>query len=187
MPIDSIDKFPFYGIMKGMERNANNDIQLILDDIKTPAKSCAFTGHRKLEEGFSVAKLKREIKLLLEQGVEIFYCGMAQGFDLTAGEVVLKYKKKFPNTQLIACIPCVHQERYYTAEDKKRYAQICKKADEVVVLFDSYNKSCMIVRDRYMADRADVLLAYLKKSTGGTAYTVNYFKTKYPLKQIIFL
>ena len=187
MSISYVDKFPFYGIMRGMENNAINNVQLILDEIKFSSKSCAFTGHRKLEKDFSVTKLKREIKRLMEEGVEVFYCGMAQGFDLTAGELVLKSKKKFPKVKLIICIPCVNQEKYYTAEDKKRYAQICKKADEVEIISDTYYKGCMLERDRYMADRADVLLAYLKKETGGTAYTVNYFKKKYPLKEVIFL
>jgi hypothetical protein len=42
-------------------------------------------------------------------------------------------------------------------------------------------------RDKYMADNADILIAYLKKPTGGTAFTVNYFTKKYPLKEKILL
>ena len=170
-----------------MERNANKDIQLIFESVKLPLKSCAFTGHRNLEKDFYASKLKKQIKSFMERGVTEFYCGMAPGFDMLAGEIVLKYKKKFPSVRLIACIPCENQEKYYTTEDKKRYAEICKKVDEKVILSEHYFKGCMLSRDRYMADRADVLIAYLKKDTGGTAYTVNYFKKKYPLKEIVFL
>ena len=38
-----------------------------------------------------------------------------------------------------------------------------------------------------MADHADVLVCYLKKPTGGTAYTVKYFSKKYKEKEIVFL
>ena len=62
-----------------------------------------------------------------------------------------------------------------------------KKADEKIYLAKDYYKGCMLTRDRFMADKADVMIAYCKKDTGGTAYTVRYFKKKYPLKEIIFL
>ncbi|MBE5744971.1 MAG: DUF1273 domain-containing protein [Clostridiales bacterium] len=161
--------------------------QLILKEVEKPITSCAFTGHRILDNDFSILKLKKEIKNLIERGVVVFYCGMAPGFDLLAGEIVVKYKMKYKDIKLYACIPCVNQEKYYCAEDKKRYAQLYKKADETTILFEQYTKGCMLARDRFMADKADVLLAYCKKDTGGTAYTVKYFSTKYPLKEKIFL
>ena len=58
-------------------------------------KSCAFTGHRQLGEDFSLKKLKKSIKTLIEQGVDTFYNGMAMGFDLAAAEMVLILKKKY--------------------------------------------------------------------------------------------
>ena len=173
--------------MVGMKRNANNNVQLIMESVKGEIKSCAFTGHRELDKNFSVSKLKKEIKSLLERGVETFYCGMALGFDMLAGEIVVKYKKKYKNIKLVACIPFLEQDKYYTLEDKKRYAYILKESDEKVLLSETYYKGCLLMRDRYMADNGDVLIAYCIKDTGGTAYTVNYFKKKYPLKEIIFL
>ena len=55
------------------------------------------------------------------------------------------------------------------------------------MLAEHYFRGCMQQRDKYMADRADVLIAYCKKDVGGTAYTVHYFKKKYPFKEILFL
>ncbi len=153
----------------------------------TAPKNCAFTGHRKLERDFSAIKLKREIKKLIERGVETFYCGMAQGFDLIAGEMVLELKKKDEKVKLICCIPCENQEKYYTAEDRKRYCEIIRKADEIFVLGKECTKGCFLARNRFMAEKADVLVCYCKKATGGTAYTVNYFSNKYPLKEKVFL
>ena len=145
----------------------------------TSPKNCAFTGHRQLGDDFSARKLKKEIKNMMEMGVETFYNGMAMGFDLLAAEQVLDLKKKFPAVKLIACVPCYGQEKYFSEEDKERYANILKKANEVVLLSDHYYNGCMQKRDRYMVDHAEALIAYSKKEEGGAAYTVRYFsKTK---------
>ena len=158
------------------------------DEIKNAKiKSCAFTGHRLLEGDFSARKLKKEIKKQMENGVEIFYNGMAMGFDLLAAEYVLSLKKKFPKVKLIACVPCYDQDKYFSATDKKRYAKVLKKADETQILSDHYYRGCMQKRDRFMADEADLLIAYCNKDEGGTAYTVKYFKKRKGEENIIFI
>ncbi len=154
---------------------------------KEKAKTCAFTGHRETDAAISCAQLKKEIVTLIENGVETFYDGGAKGFDLLAAETVLELKKIYPNIKLCLCIPCPDQEKNYSAEDKERYCKVCAAADEKKLLFDHYFRGCMLARDRYMADNADVLLAYCKKTTGGTAYTVSYFSKKYPHKEIVFI
>ncbi len=161
--------------------------QLFIQTEEKKIKICAFTGHRELGDFFSKRKLKKEIESLIKKGVEIFLNGMAVGFDLLAAETVLSLKKKYPFIQLVACIPCYNQEKNYQKKDKKRYMDIYKKLDEYVMTSDVYYKGCMLTRDRYMADRADVLLAYCIKETGGAAYTVKYFTKKYPEKEVIFL
>lgn len=162
-----------------------NSTQLTFE--KKLIKNCAFTGHRELDAGFSLEKLRKIVYSLAEKGVEKFFCGMAKGFDLYAGEEVIKIKESFPNVKLIACVPYFGQEKGYSQEEKKRYVSILKKCDLKITLSDTYYKGCMLDRDRFMADQADVLVAYLKKKTGGTAYTVGYFEKKYKDREIIFL
>ena len=53
-------------------------------------KTCAFTGHRDLPPSFDAAALWDEIEVLIKQGVEVFYNGMAIGFDMLAAEAVLE-------------------------------------------------------------------------------------------------
>ena len=154
---------------------------------KTPPTTCAFTGHREFYDGFSPRKLKKQIKHMILQGVTTFYNGMAMGFDLLAAEKVLELKKQFPQVKLSLCIPCYNQERNFSESDKLRYQKIYKKADEKVLLSDSYYRGCMQVRNKYMVDRADALIAYCVKESGGAAYTVAYFKKAKPNGEIIFL
>ena len=149
--------------------------------------SCAFTGHRTLGEDFSLEKLNSALKNAILEGVEIFYCGMAVGFDLFAAELVLEYKKQFKNVKLISCVPCYNQEKSFSQKDKERYKEAIKKADEVIFLSDRYYKGCMQVRNKYMAERADMLIAYCKKSTGGAAYTVKCFEKLRKNGEIVYL
>ena len=51
---------------------------------------------------------------------------------------------------------------------------MCSFCDERVVISKEYTAGCMMKRNRYMVDNADVVLAYLKKSSGGTYNTVKY-------------
>ena len=151
------------------------------------AKVCVFTGHRDLQADFSAKKLKQTILSVIEKGADTFLCGMAMGFDLIAAETVLSLKRKFPQIKLVACVPCLGQEKYFSARDQKRYVAALKKADEQVILSDRYYNGCMQARDKYMAERGDVMIAYCKRKEGGTAYTVRCFQRLRPDKEIIFL
>ena len=161
--------------------------QLRIFTEEKPVKICVFTGHRDLQEDFSKENLKAAILEMIALGVDTFLCGMAIGFDLAAAEAVLAFKKKNPSLKLIACIPCIGQEKYFSKADQKRYVTLLKKVDEKVILADAYFKGCMQVRDKYMAERADVMITYCKKQEGGTAYTVRCFKRLHPDGKIIFL
>ena len=149
--------------------------------------TCVFTGHRDLGEDFSKKTLKKQIESLIKEGVNTFLNGMAIGFDLIAAECVLGFVKKYPQVKLIACVPCYGQEKYFSETDKKRYVNILKKAHNKVVLSDHYFNGCMQQRDKYMVERADVMIAYCKKTTGGAAYTVKLFQKAYPDGKIYFI
>ncbi|MBR2023577.1 MAG: DUF1273 family protein [Clostridia bacterium] len=160
---------------------------LLQTNIFTP-KACVFTGHRGLEKDFSKRALKKAIETVIKAGVTTFYNGLACGFDLEACEAVLKLKKKNPQLRLIGCVPCLEQSAYYALDDQKRYEKICKSLDEKVQVSSTYYyNGCMQKRNRYMCDRADLMIAYCNRDKGGTASTVKYFQKTYPEKQVIFI
>jgi len=156
-------------------------------EIPALATACVFTGHRHLEEDFSLKRLERAVEEAIKSGVTTFYNGMAVGFDIVAAETVLAFKKKYPNIKLIACIPCLNQDKYFSEREKQDYYAVLEKVDEQVLVSERYNRGCMLKRNRYMADRADMMIAYCNKESGGTAYTVNYFKEKRPDGKILFI
>ena len=150
-------------------------------DLKT---TVSFTGHRVLRNDFNVDNLKEVINNLLIKGFRTFLVGMAMGFDLKCAEVLLEKKKEF-NIDVIACIPCKNQDKFFKNEEKDRYQEYLKKVDKIVCFSDEYTNGCMQIRNRYMVDNSSVLIAYLKYFKGGALYTVNYAKKQN--KEIIYI
>jgi uncharacterized phage-like protein YoqJ len=146
---------------------------------------CAFTGHRVLREDFDREILVDCIRHVIECGADTFYCGMAIGFDLIAASALLELKKEYPFVKLVACIPCQGQEKYYVDEYKQMYYDVLSNCDEVNVLAKNYYKGCMHVRDNYMVDNCDAVIAYMYEESGGTHYTVKYAEKKNKLIYIL--
>lgn len=137
-------------------------------------KCCAFTGHRNLEANFSLDALKQAIEGVIEEGVDTFLNGMARGFDLLAAKCVIELKEKYPQLKLIACVPCPKQEKYFPKAEKELYYEVLKHCDEVKLISEGYFPGCMFVRNRYMVDNSDRLIAYYANKEGGTEYTIGY-------------
>lgn len=150
-------------------------------------KKVAFTGHRpeslsfgrslnagRIEE-FKIV-LCDEIRREMDEGCDTFYCGGARGIDLLCGEIVLEEKAdRHPDVQLICVIPYEQQDERWGQTWKERYRSVLCGADSIRQICDSYQRDCFHIRNRYMVDACDLLIAvYNGKTTGGTAYTVQY-------------
>lgn len=145
---------------------------------------CAFTGHRKIDDQPDYALLRDTLENLIENGVDTFYCGMARGFDMIAAEEVLKLKEIHPQIKLVACVSCPEQDKYFSAEEKRRYIEIIDSSDDLKVVSWRYFKGAMLKRNDYMVDKCGYLIAYMRRESGGTAYTVRYARKK---KRKIFI
>ena len=136
-----------------------------------------FTGHRRIDAQEALrlpAALDAVIRELYDRGARVFRAGGAMGFDTVAALKVLEVKKEFPNIRLELFLPCRDQTRKWYLYDRLVYARILRRADRTEYASDSYTPYCMLARDRELVTGSDVCVAYLKKPTGGTAYTVQY-------------
>ncbi|MBE5743310.1 MAG: DUF1273 domain-containing protein [Clostridiales bacterium] len=145
--------------------------------------TCCFTGHRVLKKDFDDESLSIIIDKLIKNGYKTFLVGMAIGFDLKVFEI-LQTKKKY-NIDVIACVPCKDQDKFYNAKQKEQYLDAIKNADKVIYLSEEYFDGCMQQRNRYMVDNSSILVAYMYAKIGGTIYTVNYAKRQE--KNIIYV
>lgn len=144
--------------------------------------SVAFTGHRMIpyKEFREVrTKVSNEVRELYAQGFRNFLCGMALGFDMLAAEEVLKLKKELPEIRLVAVIPYRGQSERWGKNLQERYFSLVVKADEEVVLSESYFPACFLGRNDFMLAHVSAVVAYYDgKPKGGTFYTVRKAKTK---------
>lgn len=148
--------------------------------------TCAFTGHRPKsfpwkynEAAPDCVLLKKvlaeQIKALADSGVTDFLSGMAQGVDLWSSQIVLDLRKENPALKLHAILPCVGQERKWTASAQECYRSILAQANEVIYVGKEYSRDCMLERNRYLVDHSSILLAVYNGSyRSGTGMTVRY-------------
>ena len=147
---------------------------------------CAFTGHRPAKYPWKYNErdsrcmalksvLAQQIRRLEAAGVTDWLTGMAQGTDIWAAEIILERRKENPALRLHCILPCEGQEVKWPMAEQERYSSFMRRADEVVYVNRAYHPDCMLERNRYMVDRASVLLAvYNGAYRSGTGMTVRY-------------
>ena len=151
----------------------------------------AFTGHRPEllpfgDNELSAASIRVKALLLDEimnsaaNGCRVYLNGGARGGDIIFAEQVLLVKAtEYPDIQLITVVPHEGQANSWTEAWRERYFRIHELSDQVITLASRYSRDCYHVRNRYLVDNADRLLAlYNGGATGGTAYTVKYARQK---------
>lgn len=140
-------------------------------------RTACFTGHRNIPEK-DVQRIEelldRVIEALYRKGVVYFGAGGAYGFDMLAEKAVLRARERHGEIKLILVLPCKEQDKYWTAENRRLFSEIMSRADKVCYTAESYYDGCMLKRDRHLVDFSGYCVAYLAKSSGGTAYTVKY-------------
>ncbi len=154
-------------------------------------KSCCFTGYRPNKFDFEFVRenpqyktlenrLLTEITAANDNGCREYFCGMAWGFDLMAGEVVALLKKLRPrdNIKLIAVVPFPGQEKSWDSEWQERYNDVMSSADRVVYISPNYTNWAYHKRNRYMVDNSDIVITFFDGKSGGTAATLKYANEK---------
>lgn len=148
-------------------------------------KTVAFTGNRTLttSDGRPDANLenvlRRELYLSLEdcykEGKVNYITGMAVGWDLLCGEVVLELKEKYPDIRLIAAIPFMGQELLYSNQDKQRFKYIYERADHIELITNGgYDRGAYHKRNDWMIANSSKIIAYDsgKRVRSGTSSTI---------------
>jgi len=115
-----------------------------------------------------VCKTTEEI-LIIENPTKII-SGLAIGFDTWLAQIA--YKLKIP---FIAAVPFIGQESIWPKQSQKLYLELLELADEVVIVSEGeYSAKKMQIRNEWMTDRSDKVLACWDGSDGGTGNCVRY-------------
>lgn len=90
-------------------------------------RTACFTGHRKIpvQEIKNIEKqLDEIIEKLYQKGVIFYGVGGSYGFDMLAERAVIRAKQRHIEIKLILVLPCKNQEKYWTEDNKKLFAEI---------------------------------------------------------------
>ena len=138
-------------------------------------KGCSFTGHRTVKaehRGKIAALVARAIAYAYSHGCRRFYTGGAVGFDTVAAREVLRFRIFHPDVSLVLLLPCTDQDKYWTASQRSSYQYVLSVADEVVYVSEEYTDTCIKERNMQLAERADIMIAYVGRYRSGAAQTV---------------
>jgi uncharacterized phage-like protein YoqJ len=141
-------------------------------------KSCCFTGHRPEKLNVTEDKIKPilrdEIEKAVSDGFTVFISGMARGIDMWAAELVLGMRINSPDLKLVCAVPYDGFEKKWKMEERMRYSRILNSADMVKIVCRHYSPYVFQMRNVWMVDRSERVIAAYRGNDGGTKNTIKY-------------
>ena len=116
--------------------------------------------------------LRSTVADLYAEGVRIFRVGMAEGFDLAAGEAVVALMELYEDVVLETYVPWPMFSARFDRIDKARYDAIIAKAHIVRYSGFAFQTNIFHLRNDMLVDGAGYLIAWWNGSRSGTGYTV---------------
>lgn len=136
--------------------------------------TCCITGHRNVPEdqlNYVREEIEKGVLQAIKDGYTHFISGFAEGADLMFAGIVAERKKENRFLSLEAAIP--YQRRLKSKD--QTFQALLAICDEVTVVCDEYTTECFFLRNRYLVDKSNrVLAVYDGRQKGGTFYTIQY-------------
>ena len=131
----------------------------------------SFTGHRSYDRSADEL-LVTTVATLYDEGVRTFRVGMAEGFDMAAGEAVMLLMERYEDISLEAVVPWPRFWEHMGLCDRRRYETILGVATRVTYAAEGYSEGVFRLRNDLLVAGADVVVAWWNGSRSGTEYTV---------------
>lgn len=135
----------------------------------------AFFGHRHIDNSFKIdERLEEQIRCLLREKEYVdFIVGRSGEFDQFASSAVLHVRKAVGdhNSSLTLVLPYATAEYLNNAQFFEKYydeIEICQESAQ------AHFKSAIQIRNRKMADRADLIICCIEHESGGAYQTIQY-------------
>lgn len=131
-----------------------------------------FCGHRQVENREQTELwLTETLEQLIAEGADTFYLGGKGAFDLLAANTLQKLKKQHPAVRSVLVLCYLNQPLHET--ERVLYDETLYPPLESVP-----PRFAMARRNLWMAEHADVLVAYVKHDWGGAANTLQHARKK---------
>lgn len=136
--------------------------------------TCAFAGHREVYQSGIEKRLDAEIEKMLQNDDEFLFLngGMGQ-FDNMGASAVRMAKRRHPEKciTLALVLPYLSNRLNRDKEYYRLYYDQIMIPDELDTI---HYKAAIQCRNRWMADRSDIVIAYVCRDFGGALTTVKY-------------
>ena len=124
-----------------------------------------------------VEKPLREVleRLVKEHGVTVFYTGGMGEFDALFARTVRVLKRDYPSLRLVLVMP------YLTRQVTTEKAWYESHYDEILIpaeLDGVHPKAAITLRNHWMVDHSDFVVASLRRNYGGAAEAVRYAENR---------
>ena len=139
--------------------------------MKSVLHIAAFSGHRSYDNSAD-DKLRSVVADLYNEGVRTFRVGMAEGFDLAAGEAVLRLMELHDDIVLEAYVPWPLFSSRFDVESRKKYNTIIAKAHVIRYAGFAFQSNIFHLRNDMLVDGVGYLVAWWNGARSGTGYTV---------------
>ena len=136
-----------------------------------------FIGHSSLKKSDELYDLIKSVILdnIDECDKNMFYCGGYGDFDEICRKASFDLKKHFENIEVVFVSP------YYTLQQQRKIENLMKNNIYDTVIYPELEnvplKFAINYRNRWMIERADLIIAYVNREYGG-AYTSLCFAQK---------
>lgn len=144
-------------------------------------KGIAVTGHRPQKLGnewdgigyYSDRARDNLQEVIYEFTPQLLISGMALGIDMIWAELAIDNHIPF-----IAAVPCVGQENLWSDRQQKRYWKLVNHplCDMKIITASLYTPEVMQIRNQWMVDNCDMMVAVWDGLSGGTGNCVKYAK-----------
>lgn len=136
--------------------------------------TCTFLGHREVYQSDIETRLEVEIEKLLKTDDEfIFLTGGMGQFDSIGAKVVRAAKSRHPNKYITLVLVLPYMSNRLNT-DKEYYRSYY---DQIIIpekAVTAHYKAAIQIRNRWMADQADPVIAYVCRDFGGAFSSVKY-------------
>lgn len=139
-------------------------------------KALAVTGHRpeKILRFSRDDLLLRDLTqfafdILEDRLPQLVITGMCRGWDMAVARACATLDIPF-----IAAVPFKGQERLWSGKDQIEYRDLLDRAEQVEIVCNHSLNIAYTIRDEWMVDRAESVLALFNGTPGGTANTIRY-------------
>lgn len=137
-------------------------------------KICCGFGHRLVLENITETLTSELENLIINEQITVFYCAESGDFDSIFCGVVQKLKTKYPYIKAVLIKP-------YFSNTLNTHKEYYSQFDDVIIpddISDVHYKSAITARNKWMIDKSDVIVSYIRHNNGGAYTALKYARKK---------